>query len=244
MDNITNDALDNALETTNVVDFNMNFGHFDPEAVQTDETINLVFVVDVSTSIYPAVDELNKGFTEFVERMKNSHLAENIFMSITLFSTRVLTKESIGFQPIKNFNSLDFSPFINGTTALYDATLYALENALEYRKNLENSGVTAKTILFVMTDGEDNESAPSSPGKVTALIKDLLKEERNFGNFDSILFGINKDMESYFTEATKKMNINHCVTLDNTASDIRKMIACVSASVSSMSAGQGVTVAF
>jgi len=236
--------VDNAVDPSAVVDFNMNFGHFDPEAVQTDETINLVFVVDVSSSIFPVVDDLNKGFSEFVERMKKSHLAENIFMSVTLFNRTVLVKESIGFQPLKNFTTLDFSPYVKGTTALFDATLYALKGALDYRTNLENSGVTAKTILFVMTDGEDNESSGSSAAQVSDTIKELLKEERNFGNFDSILFGLNKSMESYFNEATQRMNINHCVTLDNSAADIRKMIACISASVSSMSAGQGATVTF
>ena len=94
-----------------VVDFNMNFGNINPDTIATDEVINLAFVVDVSTSVDRYVDELNKGFNEFIDRMKTSHLADRIYISITTFGSVV--KVQTGFQQLINYGNLDFNQLIN-----------------------------------------------------------------------------------------------------------------------------------
>ena len=45
----------------NDIDFNLSYNNFSPDEIQVDETINAVFVVDVSPSIYSYVQHLNQA---------------------------------------------------------------------------------------------------------------------------------------------------------------------------------------
>lgn len=224
-------------------DFNndFNFGDFNPEEVTSEQTINCSFVIDVSSSVGEYANELNDSFNTFIERMKKSHVANDLLISVTLFSNHVRTLT--GFQPINQLQSnFDFSKEIGGTTALYDGTNEALKNALDYRENLEQSGINVKTLVFIMTDGDDNESEHGAASKVKNQIDSLLKEERNYFSFETILFGIGKENENSYMEAKEKMGIKQLATISNSADDIRKMIGFISASISSVSTGAGMPV--
>ena len=71
---------------------------------------------------------------------------------------------------------MDFKKRLGGATALYDAVYHGLNNALDYRENLENSGVETKTMVFVITDGEDNSSKKSA-NTVKTILKKLKADE-------------------------------------------------------------------
>jgi len=211
-----------------------NFGNFNPEDVEVEDTINAVFAIDVSSSVDDYKDELNSGINDFVERMQKSHVAEKLFVSMVEFNSNVSVRT--GFQPIEQIPVIDFGPSIGGMTALYEGTKVALTNALDYRENLENSGVNCKTLLFVITDGANN--CGGDPADVKNIIKDLLKEERNFASFEAILFGVGSDMEPTFTQAAEDMGIKNVATIANSADDIKKMINFISSSVSGASGSQ------
>jgi uncharacterized protein YegL len=110
---------------------------------------------------------------------------------------------------------------------------------LDYRENLENSGVETKTILYVITDGEDN-SSQTPPHVIKKMIMDLKKEERNLFSFSSILFGVGD--AANFTEAQKDMGIEHLAQIGVSGEEIKKMIGFISQSISSVSAGKSVPV--
>lgn len=215
------------------IDFNYNFGNFNPDDVEVEDTINVQFVVDVSGSVTGYVKELNSGLNEFVERMQKSHVADKVFVSVVVFNHKI--EVLTGYQPISQVQTFDFGKYIDGTTALYGGTRVALENALNYREGLENAGVNCKTLVFVMTDGGDNEPRQGSASDVKKIIDNLLQEERNFASFETMLFGINKNEETEFNNAAAAMGIKNVVTIDNTADEIKKMINFISSSVSSAS---------
>jgi len=228
MDSATQNKSDNN------VDFDYNFGNFNPEDVEVEDTINAVFAIDVSGSVGGYVNELNKGMNEFVQRMQKSHVSEKLFVSIVEFESNVKVRS--GFQPISQVPSIDFSKSIGGMTALYEGTKVALTNALDYRNGLESAGVNCKTLLFVITDGYDNASK-CRPSDVKDIITNLLKEERNFSSFEAILFGIGQGMDGYFKQAAEDMGIKNVATIADSADDIKKMINFISSSVSSASGG-------
>lgn len=229
--------MDSATQSKsdNNVDYNFDFGNYNPDEVAVEDTINAVFAIDVSSSVGSYVDELNKGMNEFTQRMQNSHVSDKLFVSIVEFASDVKVRS--GFQPIEQIPTIDFNQSIGGMTALYEGTKVSLQNALDYRENLENAGVNCKTLLFVITDGDNNR--PGEASDVKDIINDLMKEERNFASFEAILFGIGKNqgMESYFNQAAEDMGIKNVATIDNTANDIKKMINFISSSVSSASGG-------
>lgn len=227
--------METTSESDNELNVGYNFGNFNPDDVEVEDTINAVFAIDVSGSVGSYVDELNKGMNEFTERMQNSHVAEKLFVSIVEFETDVHVKT--GFQPINQLAPVDFSNSIGGLTSLYEGTKVALKNALDYREGLENAGVNCKTLLFVITDGDNNQ--PGEASDVKDIITDLLSEERNFASFESILFGIGgqQGMEDTFRQAAEDMGIKNVATISDSAEDIKRMITFISSSVSSASGG-------
>ncbi len=229
--------MKNINENININDlnFNLDFGNFNPDEIEVDETINAVFLIDVSSSVWSYVQELNLAFNEFTESMQKSHIADKLLVSIIEFNDRINIVN--GFMPVENISVMDFSKKIGGATALYDAVYAGLKNALDYRENLENSGVETKTILYVITDGEDN-SSQTPPHVIKKIIADLKKEERNLFSFSSILFGVGD--AANFTQAQKDMGIEHLAQIGTSGEEIKKMIGFISQSISSVSAGKSV----
>jgi len=212
------------------INFNGNAGNFDPDEVDSDEVINAVFVIDVSPSISNYVSNMNQAFKEFKEEMEGSHVGDNLLVSLVEFNDRVEVKT--GFQPIKNVPLADIKPSGMGT-ALFDGVEDGLKIAIDYREKLEASGVSCKTILFVITDGEDNSSKRNAAANVKELHNQILRNERNAFGFASILFGVGHD--GSFEDAKEQMGIQHLAKIGNSGADIRKMINFISSSISSTS---------
>lgn len=209
------------------IDFNLNFNNFNPDEVQVDETINAVFIVDISPSITSYEKDLNHAFNDFTETMQKSHVAEQLMVSIVEFHDKVKVKS--GFQPIKHIPKMNFKPSGAGT-ALYDATAQGLKMAMDYRENLEASGVMTKTLLFIITDGMDNRS--NTPVKtVKQKVEEVIAQEQNAFSFTTILFGVGD--AARFEQAQKDMGIQHLARVGTSGSEIRKMINFISQSITS-----------
>jgi uncharacterized protein YegL len=215
------------------LDFNLDFANFNPEDIEVDETINAVFVIDTSYSVSGYVKDLNRAFNDFTQSMQKSHVADKLFVSIIEFSEKVTVTS--GFRPVASIPVMDFSKNLGGWTSLYDASLIGLKNALDYRENLENSGVETKTLLFIITDGEDN-SSKNPPSKVKMLIDKLKKDEHSAFSFTSVLFGLGD--QANFEKARKDMGIEHLAKIGTSGQEIKKMIGFISQSISSVSAGK------
>ncbi len=221
------------------LDFNLDFANFNPEEIDVDETINAVFVIDTSYSVSTYINELNAAFNDFTESMQKSHVADKLFVSIVEFDKRV--RVSSGFRPVTSVPVMDFSKNLGGWTSLYDAVYTGLTNALDYRENLENSGVETKTLLFVITDGEDN-SSKNPPSKVKNIITKLKKAEKSAFSFTSVLFGLGN--QANFEQAQKDMGIEHLAKIGTSGDEIKRMIGFISQSISSVSAGKSLTPTF
>ncbi|MEZ4884446.1 MAG: vWA domain-containing protein [Chitinophagales bacterium] len=216
------------------IDFNLSFNNFNPDDIQTDETINAVFVVDVSPSIHTYVKDLNHAFNDFVASMQQSHVADHLLVSVIEFNEKVMVRT--GFQPILQVPNIQFKP-CGGGTALYDATLQGLKQAVDYRSNLEASGVTTKTLLFVITDGEDN-SSQNQASRVKTELNKILANEQNVFSFTTILFGVGHS--SSFGKAQQEMGLQHLAKVGTSGAEIKKMIGFISQSISSASSGQNI----
>ncbi len=214
------------MDNFDAMDFNLNFNNFDPNEIQVEETINAVFIVDVSPSIETYVKDLNHAFNDFTETMQKSHVAEQLMVSIVEFSEKVNVKS--GFQPIKHIPKMQFKPIGSGT-ALYDGFKKGMDAAIDYRNNLESSGVMAKTLIFIITDGMDNSSVIRAD-QVKAELDVILKNEKNAFSFTTVLFGVGD--AAYFEQAKKEMGIQHIAKVGTSGAEIRKMINFISQSIS------------
>jgi uncharacterized protein YegL len=213
-------------------DLGLTFNNFDPDKIQVEETINCVFVIDVSPSVGRYIDDLNNAFNDFTQTMQASHVHDRLFVSIVEFDEDVRVRS--GFQPIIGVPVTTFVPQGRGT-ALYDAVISGIENAIEYRENLENSGINVKTLVFVITDGEDNSSATNAAQKVKSSLKAIKDNEVNAFSFTTILFGVGT--QAHFENAQIEMGIEHLAKVGDTGKEIKKMISFISSSISKSASG-------
>jgi len=222
------------------VNFNvggLKFNNFNPDDIQSEETINCVFVVDISPSIEEFEDELNAAFNDFVQEMQKSHVADRLMVSIVEFCETVSVKN--GFMPILNLPAMKFKASGSGT-AIFDAVNEGVKNAVNYRETLQNSGINTKTLVFILTDGMDNSSGLKADA-IKQLLENITSDEKNAFSFTTILFGIGKRNEHYFNDIKDRMGIKISATIDNTPKEIRKMITMISSSISTTSTGQNLS---
>lgn len=219
----------------NDLDLHLNFNNFDPEDIQVEETINAVFVIDVSPSVNRYIKELNAAFNDFIQTMQQSHIHDRLFVSVIEFDDRVRVRT--GFQPIAGVPITQFVPQ-GGGTALYDAVGMGIKNAVDYRENLEKTGINVKTLIFCITDGEDNSSR-IRPAAIKTSLEDIMKNEANAFSFTTILFGVGGD--SSFTHAKDAMGFQHLAKVGNTGAEIKKMISFISSSISKSSSNSAIS---
>lgn len=210
------------------------FDNHNPDNIQSSDTINVVFVVDNSSSVASFSDAMEKAFNDMKNNLKKSHVREQIFFSTVVFNHEIISQT--GFQPIESVVDVAFN--CGGSTSLYRSARAAMSNAISYRTTLEDNGINCKTLFFIITDGADTEgnAGEGYAAEVKKMIDNLLAEERNFGSFTSILFGVGSDTYSFET-AQKLMGIQQLALLSSSPEDVRKMIAFISTSISSTAMG-------
>ena len=228
--------MEEELMDLSSLQFNGTLNNFDPDNIMSSEVVLITLVIDKSYSVATFGSELKKCLTDYINEMKNSHHASKILVQTILFGEKVEIEN--GYRPISEIQDFNFK--INGSgTALYDGVLVAMTNSLDYQNSLRDSGLDCKNIVFVITDGCDNSSS-HRPDEVKKLHEKLMTEEINMGSFSSILVGVGKSNESYFTEAKEDMGILNIKTITDSAKDIRSVIGMLSASTSSVAGGGAV----
>lgn len=216
------------------------FSNFDPADLDTDNTINITFVIDVSPSIENYEDPLNEMFRGFLENVQKSHAADNVLVKIVRFSEKV--EELNAFQPIKSIGLNQYEFRASGrSTALFAAVKTSIEKSIEYRETLENSGVNVKSLVFIITDGEDmaSRSMGVDAADVKKILVDFKKAEKNAFSFETIMFGVGN--AANFKKAQEDMGIEHLFKVGDTPEEIRTVMGGIISQSISRSNNAGVS---
>lgn len=227
----------------NILDFsglNMGSGtldNFNVDDVMASEVILITLCIDKSGSVSSYAKELSDCVNGYVSEMKNSHHAPKILVQLIEFDSNVDIIH--GYKPISEMGSINIKA--GSCTALYDAVLVAMKNSLSYQTKLQDdAGLDCKNIVFIVTDGGDNNSN-SRPEESKAIIDQIIREEKNFNSFCSIIVGVGESNRSCFEKAQKEMGIQNLKVISDSAKAIRDVIGMLSASTSSAAAGSAVT---
>ncbi len=126
-----------------------------PERLQQRAYSLMTLAIDTSGSIAPLADTLRQTLNHLVRSAQQQPIAEHVLLRALGFDhTR---REWHGFQPLREVSP--YGPLhTDGGTALYDATFDALNATVRYAKVLIDQGFSVNALLFVLTDGEDNQS--------------------------------------------------------------------------------------
>ena len=151
------------------------------------KTVELVFVIDQSGSMYGYEKDTIGGFNSTIAKQKND--AFNVLVSTVLFSTDFITlHDRVKIDEVKEMTEKDYTA--GGCTALYDAVGDTIEKISMIHKYAREEDVPVKTLFVIITDGMENASTRFNNEKVRALIK-----EKENCDWEFLFLGANIDVE-------------------------------------------------
>lgn len=180
--------------------------------------VRLIFILDRSTSMESMREEAIQGFNQFVTSQQE--LPGKATFSFVLFDTDVVLVYDNA--DIKKIPALDYSSYKpQGMTALYDAIGYTVERYKDAKKS-------EKTIVAVLTDGEENASRKYGSYMVQQLLKGVQEE----GKWEVLFLGANLDTAKFAQGAGIKLN--NSTSYDYTKKGLSDVIASASYATSAM----------
>lgn len=205
----------------------------------TEYTLGAI-AVDSSGSVYSYSSELENCLSEIVEACRLNPRADNMMLRVTSFNSQL--KEINGFKQLNQIGKDDFKGTIqpSGQTALYDATLEAIEGMLTYAKSMTDNDYAVNGILFVLTDGEENASIRSAKD-VEKAFRDAVHGEV-LESLQSILIGVGVDgnVKMFLNKFEKEVGFSQFVAVgEANKKSLANLAKFVSKSISAQSQALG-----
>lgn len=207
-------------------------------------------VADNSGSVQSFKAELERMIQTSLEACQLSPRALNLIARVTTFSSSFSSgpknvEEILGFTPL---GAVDAAKFVgtmdpDGGTPLFEAAAEMLLSLRDYGMKLYDKQITSNAIMFVITDGDDNNDDKTfTPDTIKAQIAEIRREEK-IESIRTILVGINDSDPSFkaYLDAFKTdAGLDEYISVgDATKGKLAKLAQFVSRSISSQSAALG-----
>lgn len=217
---------------------NFAFSAVRPEKLGAVEYTLVTIVTDKTGSISGHAAALLESKKSVVQACQRSPRAEFLLLRSTEFNSRV--EEVHGFVELNKLDPSTFpAPNCHGTTALFDATYAAIAATNEYAKTLADNEFQVNGIVFVVTDGDDNESV-QTPASIAA---EMVRGVRNewIESLNVVLIGVNAQQYAQsLNDFKNQAGLTQYVDVgDATPQRLAKLADFVSRSISSQSQALG-----
>lgn len=144
--------------------------------------MRIIILLDRSGSMISNIDQTIAGYNEFLDNQRKLQTVDECLVSLYTFAYDIETVYEN--RPVSQAETLNVENYIpDGGTALYDSLAYILGKIGQD---------PVRTILLVITDGEENSSSEHTSENIRAMLegKDELLEVVYLGsNQDAILAG-------------------------------------------------------
>lgn len=203
----------------------------------TDKNMTeMIFVMDMSTSMHSLKGDTIGGFNSMIEDQKkvDAKIGTKTKITTILFDTNVMTlHDGIDIQDIKEMTEDDYHP--QGWTSLYDGIGSAIDKVGERLALTDEDKRADKIAFFVITDGEENHSRKYNQIRIKEMIEHQEKKYSWIFNFmganqDSVLIASNLGFSAksianvdvsgagsravYKTSSTRMSMMKRCVDYD------------------------------
>lgn len=192
---------------------------------------------DASGSVQPFAREMEKCLKTILDSCKKSPRAENLLLRLVGFNDTI--NEIHGFKMLNTIQPKDYDNILEpeGGTALFDAVSSAIEATNDYGAVLSDQDFGVNGILFVITDGADNQSR-GTPNSVKKAIEKVAKAEK-LEQITVVLVGVggaDSTIASYLQTFQQDAKITQFVDIGSTTpSKLAKLANFISRSISSTS---------
>lgn len=173
------------------------------------------------------------GYGTLLDALVGSREADSVLVALWTFNQSARVVHS--YVPVRDATRLDVGSWRpQGMTNLYDAWCDALAANVAYAAQLRASGTPCRSVVVVLTDGEDTGSR-RRPADCARLAKDLLASEQ----FVLAFVGVGKDSD--FRQVAADMGVpdgSVAVKDDATPAALRSVFQLVSRSAIRASQGR------
>jgi uncharacterized protein YegL len=241
----TNMKINNDIMKIDNAGSDFQFSAIEVDRLGASEYTLVTLVLDMSSSVRDYQSELNESVATILDSCRMSPFAEKLMVRLVTFNENVY--EEHGFMPLSELDNADYKNVVQprGMTALFDASLNAIQATVDYGKTLYDNDFDSNAILFVVTDGADNSSSKSIQD-VGDTIKSFNRNE-TVESFRSVLIGVNteySDVNTYLKDFKDTAGIDQYIDIKNANSNsLAKMADFISQSISAQSKSLGSGVA-
>ena len=203
------------------------------DIVASDVTL-VTLLVDASSSIHQRgiEDAVREGQNMLVDALSQSRERDSMLMALWTFNDELRVVHS--YVGVDDVTRLDASSYqAAGCTRLYDAWCDALAANVAYAQRLRDAGTPCKSVVVIVTDGEDVGSR-RLVSDCASLSRDLLASEQ----FTLAFVGVGTDVD--FHAVARAMGVpdgNVTVQAQATPRGLRKVFRMVSQSAIRASQG-------
>jgi len=235
--------LDSKMETSLVGGMQrFKFSATRTEHLGATEYTLVTIAVDVSGSTYYFADKLRECLIAAVESCKRSPRRLQLLLRVITFSSSLQNgyEELHGFKLLADIDTATY-PVLSpgGNTPLADASYSAVGATTAYAEKLKSEQYGSNGIIFIITDGVDNDSV-ATPAMVREEVSKAVTGE-TIESLVTVLVGINAvSYRSYLEQFQKAAGIDKYVDAgEATPGRLAKLADFVSQSVSSQSQALG-----
>jgi len=202
----------------------------------------VTLVVDESGSTSSFKVDMEKCIQEIVKACKYSPRSDFLMIRLVAFNRSM--REIHGFKQLVDCDVADYDDCLSpgGTTLLFVTAKNAIEATNAYGKTLAQGDFDANAIVFIITDGIDNESGSVDAAAVGDSLKQVMKDEA-LESVNSILIGVGigyTDVDTYLKEFETDAGLNQYVAIaDANDKTLAKLADFISKSISSQSKALG-----
>jgi uncharacterized protein YegL len=238
--------LNDGLNNHKIVNGSYGYSAVGIDNLGATEYTLVVIAVDVSGSVSSYTKAMESSIKSIINACKSSPRADNLLIRLVTFNSTI--EEIHGFKLLENCNVKDYDNVLHtfGGTALFDSVENAITSCSDYGKQLSDSDFSANAIVFIITDGCDNQST-ASKANVKKAIKDAMNKE-SLESIVSVLIGVGigdyLEVEQNLNDFKTESELNEFIKIsDATEKSLQKLAKFVSKSISaqSQSLGTGVS---
>lgn len=232
---------DTDMDPHQIAGSNFGFSAKRIDALGAAEYTLVGIAADKSGSVRPFKSAIEDCIKAVVAACQRSPRVDNLMLRLTQFGDRV--EETHGFKPLSECDPKSYADCLRpgGCTALFDAATNMISSISQYGKSLTDSDFGVNAIVFVITDGADNQSSFTAASVKQALEQVISGE--TVESMVSILIGVNMQdamISMYLNAFHRDAGFTQYVELkDASSSTLARLADFVSRSVSAQSQSLG-----
>lgn len=201
-------------------------------------------ICDDTGSLYGKAKEIEEyGLKNIVKMVQSVPTSARIMLRMSKFST-VYPKgvqEIHGMKLVRNCDLNDYNGVLktSGGTPLAAATLYGIEAAEKYGKDMYDQEYDSNAVIYIITDGEETQFIPTT-SKIKETINRIRQDEKGLVSIITVLIGVGTkqrtNVKTLLDKFKDECGIDSYIDIeDTTPSSLGKLGQIISQSLSSAS---------